>query len=240
MRPRSHAKKRAKIAPQTYRKPKLDLQRRFTKPQPHVLFFLHGLPPEVRLQIWKYLLVSTKIVTPRYRICNNCVGKTDNERRAAQHTYECIWDPRLSLDLYPNILQTCRLFYEEGVYLLYTKNNFTNLCQKADETAAYFFQRIGEDNARRIQNYTLSWPYITSSPALIYLSVLPSLQYLSIEGFDNHKATKANLRWLSRIRAKSIQWQTLHEETKEEYSGIITGRIAKRKENFSWADAVST
>jgi hypothetical protein len=216
---------------------KFTLKRHLTYLRSHAS--LQGLPIELRLQIWKHLLVSSNTVTPRYRVCYDCGRKRDSERRAAQHTYDCVWDPQLSLNLYPNILQTCQTFYEDGIDLLYTKNRFTNLCQDADATAAYFFQSIGEDNACRIQSYTLRWPDATPGPALIYLSHLPNLQNLTIEGFDEYRTTKGKLQWLSRIRAKNIQWRTLQEGKREEYSNLITSTVAKQKPKLTWASIVS-
>ncbi|PVH70830.1 hypothetical protein DL98DRAFT_123289 [Cadophora sp. DSE1049] len=110
----------------------------------------HKLPPELRLLIWKHLLVSTSPITPRYTVCDTCCRhKSDDERRShhlsnderrlAQRMSDCIWNPRLSLNICPNILRTCRLFHMEGIDLLYTWNSFTNSCVNADATAAYFF-----------------------------------------------------------------------------------------------------
>jgi hypothetical protein len=204
---------------------------------------LQRLPTELRLHIWEHLLVSPNTITPWYSVCQECVEKPENRQQATRHTSHCIYDHQLSLNLYPNILQTCRLCHKEGRDLLYSKNRFANLC--SDATAAYFFQSIGEDNARRIQSYTLMWQWVTplsggAASLLIYLSWLPNLQSLIIEEFDKaYKTTEPNLQWLSRIRAKDIQWEKLDRGTKEQYSNIITSTVFKQKLKLSWADIVS-
>ena len=223
----------------TQRKPAV--RRSPIDPPPRAPLSLRNLPLELRLKIWELLLVSPTTVTPRYRACGDCGRKPDSQtQRAGKHIGDCIWDPRLYLNLYPDILQTCRLFYEEGIDLLYAKNRFTNLCQDADATVANFFQSIGENNALRIQSYTLSWPYRTTpGPVLLYLGHLPSLQSLTVNRFLKQRANKRNLQYLSKIRAKNILWDMVHERTAEEYSRIITGRVVKRKAKISWTKTVS-
>ncbi|PVH68674.1 hypothetical protein DL98DRAFT_522616 [Cadophora sp. DSE1049] len=221
---------------------------------------LHKLPLELRLLIWKHLLVSTSPITPRYTVCDTCCRhksdderrshhKSDNERlshllsdderRLAQRMSDCIWNPLLSLNIYPNILRTCRLFHMEGIDLLYSWNSFTNSCANADATTAYFFQSIGAENASRVQNYTMKWPYELSS-ALIYLSALPSLQCLTIENFHTDGRTKANLDWLSRIPDTIIRWDTeqAKEQAKETSSRMAIAK--KRRRLLSWEEVVST
>jgi len=208
---------------------------------------LQTLPAELRWEIWKHLLVCNDEVTPRYRVCSECPDRT--AQHTGDHDGECIWDPQSALNLYPNILQTCRLFYTEGVHLLYTKNRFTNLLwDDADETAAVFFQSIGEENARRIRSFTVRWPLIARSPAFMYLSKCPNLESLTIQGiFNKQYNSRYNLRSLLRIRAKTFHWLLEFYEPKflgikivspeiiEKYSKVITSGVVKPyKPNLSW------
>jgi len=68
---------------------------------------------------------------------------------------------------------------------------------------------------------------------------LPDLQSLTIKEFDKREATKLNLQWLSRIRAKDIKWEIVDKQTMEEYSDVIEGKVVKRKLKSSWAKTLS-
>ena len=69
---------------------------------------LHLLPPELRLQILRHLLLATKPVqmVRDERKCRDCHEKLDD------------------FTLFPSILRTCRLLHEEGLGVLYSENCF--------------------------------------------------------------------------------------------------------------------
>lgn len=136
----------------------------------------------IRLQIWEHLLVSTNAVTPRYSVCYDCGHKPDSERRAGQHKDDCIWDPQLSLHLYPQILRSCRLFYEEGIDLLYTKEQIYQHVrrrrrnsglflpgywrrQRALHTKLYFTLDLGPNYAKSSARISKPCPALKASPS---------------------------------------------------------------------------
>lgn len=124
---------------------------------------------------------------------------------------------------------------------MYQNNTFNNKCSDADETGAYFFQSIGEDNASYIRSYTVRWTWNSAETnvVLIYLSNLSGLHDVGIEETDGYGLTKKSRQCLSRIRAKNFVWRTTEGDMRNDLSEIIEGRVLKRKRIPSWERAVS-
>ena len=102
-------------------------------PSNYVPEFL-SLPPEIRLQIYRYLLLSRPWITP--------------ELPARQYPY-----PYSPTRIYPNVLRTCRMIHEEAFNVLFGENVFWFRCS-ASAFGGYkpaSTRNIPRDNLKRIE-----------------------------------------------------------------------------------------
>lgn len=87
------------------------------RPKPSVPSFLKIIPTEIRLKIYRYLLVNPQLGEVMWIGTNTNYG--------ASFKYE----------LSPNVLRTCQAIYDEAVSILYEINTFVFVCHRRKENS---------------------------------------------------------------------------------------------------------
>ncbi|KAM0804542.1 hypothetical protein BDR22DRAFT_818172 [Usnea florida] len=136
-------------------------------------FRLFQLPPEIRLRIWRYVVVKDGDVVLQANLRNTLLRPIALGMRLQQGNDEERLRTRLA------VIFTCRQFYLEVAPIYYGENTFlwsdtSCLCHHAIEA---FAGAVGRDNATTITAISL---YDNWYPGDKYLSMLPGLKRLYI------------------------------------------------------------
>lgn len=104
---------------------------------------LLSLPLEIRIKIYKFLLVSKEVINVDYCISPPASGSTRNVH-----------------DLCSTVLRLNRQIFHEAIDMLYSKNSFSfsasyTFPPRCPASLLIFFERIGENNASRVQSISI-------------------------------------------------------------------------------------
>lgn len=171
--------------PPPYRTPAPNIVKRMTRAPvfsstDKSLASLLRLPYDIRLQILRYLLRCGGV---QYELC------LDTSRLILFNHYGCQPYPYERHGIFPSILETCRLMYDEGSAVLYGENRFKlSRCSLTRENRRWLIFNswpMAERNTRLVtQVYLGSWGHPTADDRAKILAnpfvVFPAVRHVSV------------------------------------------------------------
>ena len=140
------------------------------------------LPAEIRLMIWRHVLISDRPVGLR----KHKNRELPNSRLRSGEKFKFEGNPQYEYSTQFSLALTCRQVYLEATPIYYGENSFLpQFVRHLDmyETYSVFLDVIGDRNANRISETYLDVCLATS---VDFLHRLKGLKILNIESYDLH------------------------------------------------------